>query len=61
MPRNINTENNIDPEDIYALESDEEINDFIKTYTSNNYYERYPETDYDYDSDNYGYYDDYDR
>lgn len=61
MPRNINTENNIDPEDIYALESGEEINDFIKTYTSNNYYERYPETDYDYDSDNYGYYDDYDR
>lgn len=61
MPRNIQDINDIDPEDIYALESDEEKNDFIKTYTSSNFYERYPESDYDYDSDNYGFYDDYDR
>lgn len=61
MPRNKNNENNLDPENVYYLESDEEIKDFIDTYTSNGFYEKYPESDYDYDSDNYGYYDDYDR
>lgn len=53
--------NDIDPENIYALESDEEKQDLIKIYTSSNLYEKYPESDYDYDSDNYGFYDDYDR
>jgi hypothetical protein len=61
MPRNIISQNDNDPEDMYFLESTEEKSDFIKTYTSSNFYERYPESDYDYDADNYGFYDDYDR
>jgi hypothetical protein len=60
MPRKTN-QNDIDIEDSYRLESDEEINNFVETYTISGVYDRYSPSDYDYDVDNYGYADDYDR
>jgi len=55
MPRKPK-EVDIDPENIYALQNQEEVQDFIDTFTNEGldaYRSAY--SDYDYDTDNYGY------
>jgi hypothetical protein len=65
MPRKTNDdieiEIDIDPEDMYTLESDEERKEFVDRYTTSSFYDIYSPKEYDHDMDNYGYYDDYDR
>lgn len=57
MPRK--TKNtNLDPEDFYSLDTQEESQEFLDSYTNlglDSYRSAYG--DYDYDSDNYGYLD----
>jgi hypothetical protein len=51
-PKNVD----IDPENAYNLESSEEVQDFLDAYTNqglDSYRSAY--SDFDYDSDNYGY------
>lgn len=57
MPRQI--QDHFDPEDIYALDTKEEIEEFLESYTIGGF-DNYSESRYeDYDMDNYAY-DDYD-
>lgn len=57
MPKNTHIDQ-LDPEDFYALDSQEEIKEFLESYTLGGF-DNYTESRYDdYDMDNYGY-DDY--
>ena len=52
----------IDIEDSLAiLEDPEEVKEFIEEYTTSSIFSSYPHSEYEYDMDNYGYDEGYDR